>query len=234
MKLQLSRQTKLALTTALLLLLILAVVLHRYDRHCGYLDADYGDSKSKLRNSFASRSYYRPRPMPMMHKASNFLDTASLTSTQPRSTMRSPMRSPIRSPQDPGVNTLVVYAGRWKFIRILFPYIYRELRKNGGVLDRVWFMMLNYDNETYNNLVQLTQIANRNLKQPEDVFYLRFMEYPPGQLPPPKIKYTAPYYEIFAEMMQNSSNRYFKIDDDIVYIHPATFKNIIESKNSQQ
>jgi hypothetical protein len=133
-----------------------------------------------------------------------------------------------------GINTLVVYTGRWKFLRILFPYIYRELRENGGVLDRVWFMMMNYDKETHDNLVQLTQIANKILKQPEDVFHLHFLGYPPGKLPPGKIRYTAPYYEMFDEMMQKSSNRYFKIDDDIVYIHPATFKNMVEAKNSQQ
>ena len=70
-------------------------------------------------------------------------------------------------------NTLVVYTGRWNFVRIFFPYVYRELRKNGGVLDRVWFMMLHYDNETYTNLLQLTQIANKILKQ--SVFEMHFL-----------------------------------------------------------
>ena len=32
---------------------------------------------------------------------------------------------------------------------------------NGGVLDRIWFMMMNYDNETYNNLVQVSLVANK-------------------------------------------------------------------------
>ena len=129
-----------------------------------------------------------------------------------------------------GSNTLVVYIGRWKFIRIFFPYVYRELRKNGGVLDRVWFMMLNYDNETFTNLVQLTQNANKILKQ--SVFELHFMGYSPGEKPPPQRQYTDPYYEIFAEMNISNFNRYFKMDDDIVYIHPGTFENMIRSKNS--
>jgi hypothetical protein len=130
-----------------------------------------------------------------------------------------------------GSNTLVVYTGRWKFVRIFFPYVYRELRRNGGVIDRVWFMMLNYDNETYTNLLHLTQTANKILKQ--SVFEMHFMGYTPGVKPPPQKRYSAPYYEIFAEMnISDFNNRYFKMDDDIVYIHPGTFKNMIESKNS--
>ena len=50
-----------------------------------------------------------------------------------------------------GSNTLVFHTGHWRFLRILFPYVYRELRKNRGVLDRVLFMMVNYDNETLDN-----------------------------------------------------------------------------------
>ena len=60
------------------------------------------------------------------------------------------------------------------------------------------------------------------------------MGYARGRPPPSKTRYTAPYYEILAEMVQNSeSNRYFKMNDDIVYIHPATFRNMIQSKNSE-
>ena len=133
--------------------------------------------------------------------------------------------------------TLVVYTGRWKFLRVLFPYIYRELRRNAtefGVLDRVVFMMLNYDKETYDNLLQLVKIANEILKQ--EVFQLNFMGYTPGKPPPQKDIYKAPYYELlFPEIIASrSSNKYFKMDDDIVYIHPGTFKNMIESKNSSQ
>ena len=146
----------------------------------------------------------------------------------------------VQSPEDTeaGVNTLVVYAGRWKFLRILFPYIYRELRQNGGVLDRVRFIMMKYDKETLTNLVQLTQIANKQFNQPEEIFQLDFSGFPPEKRfssnHTSHLGYNTPYYKIFAEMMQKSSNRYFKIDDDIVYIHPGTFKFIIEHKNSHQ
>ena len=130
-----------------------------------------------------------------------------------------------------GSNTLVVYTGRWNFLRILFPYVYRELRKNGGVLDRVLFMMINYDSETLDNLSHLTKMANKILRQ--DVFEMHFMGSKPGTLLPTKVRYPAAYYEVFTELLQNSSNRYFKIDDDIVYIHRGTFKNILDAKNSR-
>ena len=130
-----------------------------------------------------------------------------------------------------GSNTLLVYAGRWKFLRILFPYVYRELRQNGGVLDRVWFMMINYDKETLDNLSHLTKVANALLRR--DIFEMHFMGGNPGTILPNKKRYPAPYYEIFAELVQNTSHRYFKIDDDIVYIHRGTFKSMLDAKNSR-
>ena len=131
-----------------------------------------------------------------------------------------------------GENTLVVFAGRWQFLRILFPYVYRELRKNGGVLDRVVFMMMNYDDSTLTSLTKVVTIANKILE--DNVFEMNFMGYAPGKLPPfEKTRFSAAYYNMFSEMIVNSSNRYFKIDDDIVYIHPGTFRKMIESKNSE-
>ena len=144
--------------------------------------------------------------------------------------MARPMNEARRSPADWNgpINTLLVYTGRWKFIRILFPYVYRELRTNGGVLDRVLFMMINYDYETYDNLVQLTRIANKLLKQ--DIFQLNFMGYSPHKPPPLKSKYSAPYYNVlFPALITNSSNTYFKMDDDIVYVHPGTFKKRVRT-----
>ena len=129
-----------------------------------------------------------------------------------------------------GTNTLVVYTGRWKFLRILLPYVYRELRKSGGVLDRVWFMMLDYDSQTLEELTDFIKVANRVLK--EEVFEMQFMGYSPGNPPPKKTRFSLVYYEIFAAIILNSTNRFFKMDDDIVYIHPGTFSKMIESKNS--
>ena len=35
-----------------------------------------------------------------------------------------------------------IFTGRWMFLRVLLSYLYRELRQNGGVVDRVLFAML--------------------------------------------------------------------------------------------
>ena len=37
---------------------------------------------------------------------------------------------------------------------------------------------------------------------------------------------------MFNDLMSHPYNRYFKSDDDIVYIHPGTFRKMIEGKNS--
>ena len=129
-------------------------------------------------------------------------------------------------------NTLVIYTGRWKFLRILFPYVYRELRKNGGVLDRVVYMMVAYDDETLQRLTELVKKANEHLK--ENVFEMNFQGYEHGKRPPDATKFVVPYYQMFSEIIDNSSKRFFKLDDDIIYIHLGTFRKIIESKDSDR
>ncbi len=59
-----------------------------------------------------------------------------------------------------GRNIVTVYTGRWKFLRIQLPHIYRELQRNGGVVDEVWFMMVNCDKETRQHLLQFVEVAN--------------------------------------------------------------------------
>jgi hypothetical protein len=92
-------------------------------------------------------------------------------------------------------------------------------------------MMVNYDKETLDNLSQLTKVANAILGR--GVFEMHFMGGNRGTLLPRKKRYPAAYHEIFTELMQNTSNRYFKIDDDIVYIHRGTFKSMLDAKNSR-
>ena len=58
-----------------------------------------------------------------------------------------------------GRNIVFVFTGRWKFLRIQFMYLFRDLRKNGGIVDKVLYMMLNYDQETH-SIVYFTQIFN--------------------------------------------------------------------------
>ena len=127
-------------------------------------------------------------------------------------------------------NVLAIFTGRWKFLRIYLPYIYRELRMNGGVLDKVVFMMVNYDKHTYNQLLNFSTIANSHLKR--TVFELNFLGHPLYNAPPDKTGYREAYYNMFNDLTRHPYNRYFKSDDDIVYIHPGTFRKMIEGKNS--
>ena len=41
-----------------------------------------------------------------------------------------------------------IFTGRWRYLRILLPYLHRELRQNGGEVDKVLFAMLGYNEET--------------------------------------------------------------------------------------
>ena len=57
-----------------------------------------------------------------------------------------------------------IFTGRWKYLRILLPYLYRELRQNGGVVDKVIFAMIGYDAETQAKLKKFLTTANSVLK----------------------------------------------------------------------
>ena len=47
-----------------------------------------------------------------------------------------------------GQDHACVLTGRWMYLRILLPFLYRELRKKtGGVVDRVIFAMIGYTEE---------------------------------------------------------------------------------------
>ena len=104
---------------------------------------------------------------------------------------------------------------------------------NGGVLDRIMYMMMNYNNATHHNIVNLKNVVNRLLGM--DIISLNYMGYPPGHpLPNPRTDglYAAAYTGILQDVINNPTNRYFKIDDDVIYIHPGTFENMIISDNA--
>ena len=61
-----------------------------------------------------------------------------------------------------------VFTGRWMFLRILLPYLYRELRQNGGVVDTVLFAMIGYNEEARVKLQGFSTAANSILK--DEVF----------------------------------------------------------------
>ena len=128
-------------------------------------------------------------------------------------------------------NTIFVYSGRWEFLRIQLPYLYRDLRINGGVIDKVQFMMVHYERNTLDRLINFTDTANDMLKT--GVFSIHYMGYIPYSPPPTAISgWHQALYEINEELINTPTKRFFKLDDDVVYIHPKAFANMINTRRS--
>ena len=128
-------------------------------------------------------------------------------------------------------NTVFVYAGRWEFLEIQLPYLYRDLRKNGGVIDKVQFMMVKYERNTLDRLIKFTNTANKILM--EEVFSIQYMGYIPYSSPPKTVYvFHQALYEKIEDLIQNPTKRFFKLDDDVVYIHPKAFANMIDMRRS--
>ena len=128
-------------------------------------------------------------------------------------------------------NIVFLYCGRWHFLRIQLPYLYRDLRKNGGVIDKVQLMMVGYNKITLDKLINFTEAANSILM--EEVFSFHFMGYIPySQSGKSTQKYNQALYEKVEEITRNPFTRFFKLDDDVVYIHPKAFVNMISMKKS--
>ena len=128
-------------------------------------------------------------------------------------------------------NTVFIYSGRWEFLQIQLPYIYRDLKNNGGVIDQVQFMMVQYESNTLDKLIKFTNIANGILM--EDVFSIHYMGYIPYSPPPSAVSgWHQALYEVNEELIKNPQKTYFKLDDDVVYIHPKAFANMIDMKKS--
>ena len=125
------------------------------------------------------------------------------------------------------LNVVIVYVGRWEFIQLQLPYLYRDLRKNGGLIDKVQFMMMKYEKKTSRRLTNFTETANSILG--EEVFTIDYMGYIPKIMQPGKGRgFKQAFYGLCKQLYMNPQNRYFKFDDDVVYIHPEAFKNIID------
>ena len=122
-------------------------------------------------------------------------------------------------------NIIFIYSGRWQFLRIQLAHIYRELHRNGGVIHEVWFMMINYNKETEQRLFRFAEVANNASKQA--IFSFHYIGKPP-------VQYHRAYKEIFSGIVRHPYNKYFKLDDDVVYIHPGAFETMIEKQNTSK
>ena len=128
-----------------------------------------------------------------------------------------------------------VFTGRWMYLRILLPYLYRELRQNGGVVDRVLFAMIGYNKETQAKLQNFSTAANSILKG--EVFQFVYLKEDPTEKEDvTKLYPIYPefYYVVLQRLLRNPSDVYFKLDDDIVYLHPNVFSNMLKNKNTSE
>ena len=126
-----------------------------------------------------------------------------------------------------------VFTGRWMYLRILLPYLYRELRQNGGVVDRVLFAMIGYNKETQVKLQKFSTAANSILQ--DDAFQFVYLKEDPSETHDPRSLYpfySKFYYVVLQHLVRNPADVYFKLDDDIVYLHPNVFGSMLKNKNT--
>ena len=130
-----------------------------------------------------------------------------------------------------------VFTGRWIYLRILLPYLYRELRQNGGVVDRVILVMIGYTEEAQSKLKNFVTAANSILK--DEAFEFLYLKEDPSPPHVPGSPHLFPLYckfnyVVFQRLLRNPSDVYFKMDDDIIYLHRNVFGRMINNKNTSE
>ena len=124
-----------------------------------------------------------------------------------------------------------MFAGRWKFIRVQFAYLFANLRVNGGVIDEVHYLMFTYDRDTEEKLSNLARVVKTVTGQ--DIVVLVYGASYVGAHPkdPFDGAFSASYIKYMFDVVENPCNKHFKLDDDVVYIHPGTFESLINRKD---
>ena len=125
-----------------------------------------------------------------------------------------------------GRNIFAIYTGRLKFMRIQLPHVYRELRSIGGILDEVWFMMIESDNTTISKLRKFVQVANK--LQGRKIFNMHERKTNLEE------DYAYTYYKFFSHLNKFPNDRFSKFDDDVVYIRPRAFNHVVNTKDSSR
>jgi len=117
------------------------------------------------------------------------------------------------------------------FLRVLLPYLYGLLQQNGSVADKVLFPMLGYTSETQHMLQHFSTAANSIIQ--DEVFQFLYLKKDPtdrhNQLKLAPF-YTEFYFVVLQRFLRNPADVYFKMDDDIVYLHPNVFGSILRTR----
>jgi hypothetical protein len=122
-------------------------------------------------------------------------------------------------------------------LKILLPYLYRDLRVNKGVIDQVIVCTVMCPPA---DLVKLKLFANAvNEIFHQEIF--RFEHLGRAAYDPQKKSYfSAPSFMIWREphfifvpiAMSNPSVNFVKLDDDVVYVHPTAMRNLFGMRNA--
>eukprot|EP00927_Polykrikos_kofoidii_P016782 TRINITY_DN17616_c0_g1_i1.p1 TRINITY_DN17616_c0_g1~~TRINITY_DN17616_c0_g1_i1.p1 ORF type:complete len:389 (+),score=61.39 TRINITY_DN17616_c0_g1_i1:77-1243(+) len=103
----------------------------------------------------------------------------------------------------------IIYSGRREYLEILNPYLERDLKVNGGVLDSVMFAMVKY---TMEDLEYILHLVRRN----------------PTSYKVPPIEGGG--WDVVWRLASEPGSYYLKIDDDIVYIAEGAIAEMIREK----
>jgi len=104
----------------------------------------------------------------------------------------------------------LVYYGRRTYVDILNPYLERDLRANGGILDGVIFAMVKYTLADMNYLMMLQR------RNPQSYIIPWHME--------------GGAWDVIWRLADEPGAYYIKIDDDVTYIAPGAIAEMVREK----
>ena len=162
-----------------------------------------------------------------------FPNTCNTSNNSPRTltSHTAALHSPVVCNEHSGKNYIFVFAGRWKFLRVQFAYLFANLRVNGGVIDEVHYLMFSYDRDTEKKLSNLAHVVK--IVTGQDIVILVYGADYVGAHPksPFDGAFSASYIKYMLDVIENPCNKHFKLDDDVVYIHPGTFESLINRED---
>ena len=132
--------------------------------------------------------------------------------------------------------TLSVFWGRGRYVRILWPYIERNLVANGGSVDKVILITKNRDHVA--GATEARNILERNVaKYPGEVVEVEFCDRPYGAWATRVASLRTPNVFIvvspatagcaYDKILNRNDTVYIKIDDDIVFIRDGSVEHLV-------
>ena len=108
---------------------------------------------------------------------------------------------------------LVLYFGRERYMRILLPYLLRNLRQHGGIVDRIVMCMTTMVPQDRKYAATLTGLPNVTLHEP-----------------PKDMLLMEQWLHFWNLLRTDASAVYVKVDDDLLFIADGTIEWLIHEK----